>query len=301
MYIDLSNQFRVIRPQGLGFPYCYSLLAHGRTAVLIDPGAGPLHLEKAGALDADLVLLSHFHFDHINGFPFFHHAQFMVGEEERETYEDSVVHHHHHGYERWAELLGSERPVYEAPAIAGSSIRPGFHPLLIAGTFHDGMSIDLGGLTLVALAAPGHTVGHYVFYFPEAQVLYAADIDLSKFGPWYANTFSSVSDFLRSLNMVHDLPFTTFVSSHRRPLNRAQALAGIDQYRDILLERTERIYQLLERPQTLSELSANCVTVVQHDSDYHIFWEMVMMEKHLDYLQEQGRIEQEGKIYRQKR
>lgn len=286
-----------MRPQGPGFPFCYSLLARGKRSILIDPGAGPINLGKAGVLNADLVLLSHFHFDHINGFPFFPQAEFMVGEEERGTYEDPIVHHHHHGYERWSELLGTNRPVFESPAIDGSSIRPGFYPLPLAGTFTDGTVIDLGDLTLVTVAAPGHTIGHYVFYFPEDELLYAADIDLSKFGPWYANTFSSVGDFLNSLTRVRSLPFTTFVSSHRRPLTRSNALAGIDQYRDILLMRTEKIYELLATPQTLRELANNCVTVIQHENDYHLFWEMVMMEKHLDFLREQGQVRQEGALY----
>ncbi|MGE5380948.1 MAG: MBL fold metallo-hydrolase, partial [Methylocystaceae bacterium] len=199
MFIDLSSQFRVVRPQALGFPYCYSLFARGRESVLIDPGAGPLNLEKAGTLDADLVLLSHFHFDHINSFSFFRHARFMAAEEERGTFEDEFTHHYHHGYWRWSELLDSPRPVFEATNIAGSDIRPGFHRIPIAATFHDGTTIDLGGLNLMALAAPGHSIGHYVFYFPDQAVLYGADIDLSKFGPWYANTYSNVGDFLRSL------------------------------------------------------------------------------------------------------
>jgi len=297
MYIDLLSQFRVVRPQVPGFPCCYSLFVRGRTTVLIDPGAGPQNLEQAGTLDADLVLLSHFHFDHLNGFPLFNRAQFMVGEEERCTYEDPAVHWHYQGYDRWSELMGSERPHYDSPPLTGSNLSPGFYPLPLAGSFHNGMNIDLGGISLIALAAPGHTQGHYVFYFPEEELLYSSDIDLSRFGPWYANTFSSVGDFLRSLEMVRKLPFKILVSSHRRPINRAEALVGINQYQDILLNRTEHIYKLLERPQTLRELANNCVTVIRHENDYHIFWEMMMMEKHLDYMREQGRVRRESGTY----
>jgi len=253
---------------------------------LIDPGAGRESLLHELTSKPDIILISHFHFDHIHGYHHFPGVLCRVGAEEEEVYKDPAVHLHYHGYDRWQEVMGTVRPAYSivAPERPGVTLRPGFHPLSLGETISDGSVIDLGGISVIALWMPGHTSGHYAFWFPEEETVFSADIDLSPIGPWYANTYSAVGDYLASVDRMIKLPFNLLISAHRRPMEGQEARLHLNHYREIILKRNEHILNFLATPHTREEIADQKYILGRHDNEYHLFWERIMVEKHLEYL-----------------
>jgi hydroxyacylglutathione hydrolase len=89
----MNTQFGSIRvipgEGGSRFPYCTSLFIDDDVKVLIDPGAG---LKSLNALkqDAcvDIVVNTHYHYDHISCNHLFEESRIIINEEEAQCYRD---------------------------------------------------------------------------------------------------------------------------------------------------------------------------------------------------------------------
>ena len=119
----------------------YAYLAHdpatGMTAVVDVPEAGPISAELTRrGWSLDLVLLTHHHWDHVDGLP----------------------------------ALLADFPALVVGAAADAHRLP---PLDIALT--EGDTIDIGSETGQVIDLSGHTVGHIAFYFPASGVVFTAD------------------------------------------------------------------------------------------------------------------------------
>lgn len=131
----------------------------------------------------------------------------------------------------------------------------------------DGDSIDLGGITIRALATPGHANGHLAFHVPEIDFLYAGDacgllarsddgsstIAPTAFAPEYKH-----KTYIKTLRMIADFPARLIGFAHFGVVeNPADALAHA-------LETTEMtrtmVIEMLEDKRTrdgvLDELEA---------------------------------------------
>ena len=56
-----------------------------------------------------------------------------------------------------------------------------FRPKSQARFIRSEKEIDLGQVKVQAIATPGHTPGHLSFFFPEEEVLFLGDYDLTAF------------------------------------------------------------------------------------------------------------------------
>ena len=97
--------------------------------------------------------------------------------------------------------------------------------------FTDGEVFDLGGARVRVIHAPGHTRGHSVFHVEPDDVLYLGDIDLSSFGPYYGDAWSSLSvrsRWWRVSRRAGTPPSTTSASStgRGRSASGSRASAG---------------------------------------------------------------------------
>jgi len=171
------------------YPYCHGLLIDADIKVLIDSGFGHKRREAIQTyVDVDVIINTHFHYDHTNGNRFFSGAQIWAHYLDAPALnsEESFLTHSGLGrlnprikMEKYFPDLVKERPV--------------------ARELVDGEILDFGGVVLQVIHLPGHTPGHIGFYHPKDDILFCSDIDLSSFGPWYGSVCSNLDFFIDSI------------------------------------------------------------------------------------------------------
>ncbi|MEW5946730.1 MAG: MBL fold metallo-hydrolase, partial [bacterium] len=136
-------------------------------------------------------------------------------------------------------------------------------------------------------------------HFPEQEVLYLADVDMSRFGPWYGDEGSDIDRFLASIEVAAGIPARHYVPSHGRPLEDVAGPAAA--YRQVIFDRDERILEALKVPLGLEELTDRWIVYGRRRSPemFYRYSERAMVRKHLERLAARGMIaEEDGKFVR---
>ncbi len=285
------------------FPFGNMVVLQGRAQrVLVDTGAGGEVFEAVAAGGPiDVVINTHYHVDHVRGNGRFLAATPLqpvppafwcpVGEAEAFTSEEAFL-----------RFTGFGLPGFALPG--------GFHRSLgwietpIDRELADGEVLDFGGLEAVVLRLPGHTPGHTGLWFPAHGVVFAADIDLSSFGPWYGDVYSSIDDYLASLRRLDALVEevsgggrhrVTILTSHRRPLSYETFRDRLPPFVTRVDEREDRLLAVLaaDGPLSLKELAARWPIYGPRATKLPGLWksEWLMVRHHLDRLVRAGRVE----------
>lgn len=283
--IELGRAVVLRGPRGGKYPDGNSLFVRGgEERVLIDPST---HLaDPATELpEVDRVLLSHVHEDHFAGcarlaaLPLHAHA---ADQPALASLEDLL------------ELYGYDEPI-RTPWREALVERFHFRPRLDAVPFEDGAVFDLGGVRIHAIHAPGHTRGHTVFLMEPDGVLFLGDIDLSSFGPYYGDAWSSLVDFEETLRMVREIPARVWVTFHHVGVlhSRPAFLERLDRFEAVIRRRERRLLEYLAEPRTLDEIAQH--RFVYRPGDAVPFAEAVerrSMAQHLERLEREGRVAQ---------
>ncbi|MFX1505184.1 MAG: MBL fold metallo-hydrolase [Promethearchaeota archaeon] len=150
-------------------------------------------------------------------------------------------------------------------------------------SFDHKSEFDFGSTKLLPLYTPGHTIDHYCFYEPNDKILFAFDIDLTSFGPWYGHRESNISQFKESITKLKELEIKILVSSHKGIITE-NIYKQLDEFQRKFEQRTRRIRALyLAGKQSLGQL-------VEEKPIYGEFpyaepllryWEEQMIKKHL--------------------
>ena len=216
----LASRISLVQPEKKAvFPYSNSIYVEGDSRVLIDAGSGYGAYREPIAKGVDLVLLSHYHFDHTNGLEYFPGAQIMASYEELWAYTDEDAYTASTGYHIWDDLMDVPRKnVFASTFVQPDDVptMPGFRRIELNGCFRDNDRFDLGGTSIQAIHTPGHAPGHYSFYFPDEGILFAGDYDLSPWGPWYGALVSDFDLLADSVERLIALQPRMIVSSHRQ-------------------------------------------------------------------------------------
>jgi len=164
-----------------------------------------------------------------------------------------------------------------------------------AQPFRDGTVFDLGGgVRIRVLHAPGHTRGHSFFWIEPDDVLYLADVDLSSFGPYYGDAWSSLPDFERTLVALRPLAPRHWATFHHVGVldERAAFLARLDRFEAVIADRERRLVAYLRpAPRTLAEIARH--RFVYRPEDAVPFAEPVetrSMSQHLERLLAEGAV-----------
>jgi glyoxylase-like metal-dependent hydrolase (beta-lactamase superfamily II) len=196
---------------------------HGREeSLLVDPSLG-LWPRRDALPHVDRALLSHCHEDHVAGLPLFPTPSSMctrrTGSGCARSTTSSRSTASRVGRGAVAARAGRAVPLRAAPDARG---------------FTGERVFELGGGVRVrAIPAPGHTRGHCVILVEPDGALYLGDIDLSSFGPYYGDAWSSLADFEKSLALVREIEARTWITFHHIGVidDRAAFLARLDRYR----------------------------------------------------------------------
>lgn len=290
MIIPLTERIKVIRPEGRSiFPYSNSILVEDDTVTVIDAGAGGNAYAEIRPERVNSLLLSHIHFDHIHGASLFSNAGITVAPEEAEAYRDIRVYQEMLGFYLWDRLMGRPRDDTLTRVIAAHDDvkMPELSHFNVTGYFRDNMVINTGHVEFTALHTPGHSPGHYVFYFERDGILFSGDLDLAARGPWYGGASCDIGLLEHSVRRIMEIKPEILVTSHRKIFYRQRddIDAMFREYLNVALRREERIMSYLAESRNLDELaSLEFASQGMPSNQFEEFWSKIMIQKHLDNL-----------------
>jgi glyoxylase-like metal-dependent hydrolase (beta-lactamase superfamily II) len=236
-------------PHGGKYPEGRPLLVTGsEERVVIDPSL-VLIGRAGGAPAADRVLNSHCHEDHVAGNHLYPDVPWCLPDADL----PGML-----SLDGLMAIYGFEGPARDAFARVVVE-RFHFVPRADALGYPDGAVFDLGGVTIRAVHAPGHTRGHTVFHIEPDDVLYLGDIDLSSFGPYYGDAWSSLEDFERTLAMVRDFPARRYATFHHVGVleDRDAFIDRLDRFAAVIARREAALLAFLDEPRSLDEIVAH--------------------------------------------
>jgi len=161
-------------------------------------------------------------------------------------------------------------------------------------SFGDNHVFDLGGgNTITAIPTPGHTAGHTAFLIEPDSVLVIGDIDLTGFGPYYADAVSSLTQFEASMNRIRDIEAAWYVTFHHKAVIEGHEafVAALDTYAGAIQRRDDAMVGFLQEPHSLADMVDHRFLYRPHvDLPWVTSAEERTSQQHLERLLGQGRI-----------
>ena len=294
------------------FPHCNTILVTDDINAIIDPGAGERILKKLRASHSiDLVIDTHYHFDHIWFNYLFTDARIYLHRDDAACFES---------LDALADRLGISE-VYGVKAVKkwkerisksgnqSMGLTPkNRHEWVLStsrldGEYEDGRIFDFGNTTAEVVHLPGHTAGFCCFYFPNERLVYSADIDLTSFGPWYGGTDGDIQGFLDSIERIIDLKADVYVTGHEFGiLKRSEFLKRIPEFRARIFERDKRILEFLRAKKKGATLTGIASKGLIYGPEFLVdewiyMWEKIMVRKHLERFEILGLVSAEKSRY----
>jgi glyoxylase-like metal-dependent hydrolase (beta-lactamase superfamily II) len=272
--------------KGGRYPYCHSLILSGEETWVVDPASDKGFLDSlARTGEVTRVFLSHFHEDHLKYAYLFPQATFHVPVQEVEAFTS---------FEGIFSLTGAENPVFRE-YLRETLVRDfHFQPFTNLVPFKAGDRFVNGEIILEVIAAPGHTPGHSCFVFPEQDLIFLADVDLTPFGPWYGDAASDLEVYRVTLMELKETQARTYLTAHEQGVfTLDEAQAGLDYFLGVIETRDHQILELLKEPHSLKEL-VECRPIYGRPREPTLVYDHLegqMLKKHLDRLKRRGSIE----------
>jgi len=279
--------------RGGRYPHSHTVFIDDEQRALIDAASKE---ETLRAIDRqrpiEILIVSHGHEDHIMYNYLFPDARFWVPQEDAVVFKeiDRLI----DGYAPESE---DQRREWKRLLIEVCHYEIRDPERLLA----DGDILEFGATRCQVIHTPGHTPGHCAFHFLEEKVLYLADLDLTKAGPYYGDVGSSLEDTVTSLERLASIDVDIYLTGHGKGLYDGDP-EHIRQYVKVIQKREDRLLEFLsERPRTLDEVTQQGIVygsprVVAGFWDLSISERAVMLQ-HLKCLTKQGRIRIEGELY----
>jgi glyoxylase-like metal-dependent hydrolase (beta-lactamase superfamily II) len=276
------------------YPDGNSVLVRGsHGSVLIDPSLS-VHA-SAPAIEVDRILLTHAHEDHVAGVSAVRAGSISVHERDLAALQsvDGLM-----------ALYGI--PPEGVPAMT-ELVTQRFHYLgwPSATGFADAAVFDLGGVSVRAVHAPGHTGGHCVFVIEpddgSHRVVVLGDIDLSSFGPYYGDAQSSLEEFEATLRMLPSLVADHYVTFHHKGIVEGHDAfaAAVATFGSMIGRREDALLALLAEHPSFDELCAIGI-VYRPGTRPALFGDGVeqhSIRRHLARLLADGRVVSDGTRY----
>ena len=273
--------------RGGKYPHCHTLFVDDTRGAFLDPASKKDILKTLNRKNPIRILInSHGHEDHFIYNYLFSEAQLWVHEADASMFRD--INNLIDCYDptpsernRWRKFI-AESCHYEAR-----------DPDRL---LKNGDELIFGTTRCRVIHTPGHTPGHCAFHFPEERVLFTADLDLVKAGPYYGDMNSSIEDTLDSLERLAHIDADVYLTSHGRGIHEGNP-ERFRQYAKVVYEREEKLLEFLaDGPKTLE-------TITEHGIIYgppRILsgWDLstserAMMKKHLQWLEKKKMVHSE--------
>ena len=279
--------------RGGRYPHCNSVLVDGRTRAIIDAASNP---EKLLAFKnqsrVDYLITSHAHEDHLVYNYLFPESTFCAHALDARHFEDVKSLANCYGdmspetFQKWCDFFVRECH---------------YVPRKVDQFLADRMVMDFGETRMEVIHTPGHTEGHCVFYFSQEKVLFTADLDLTRAGPYYADLTSDIEKTIGSLQRMKGIKAETYLTAHGKGIYEGDP-AYIDRYLGIIFARENRLIDFLRRgPKTLEQITAEGI-IYGKDPAFLGDWDLtiserMMIAKHLARLIRLDGVRKEDALY----
>jgi hydroxyacylglutathione hydrolase len=280
------GRIRFIRGDNNGrYPFNNSLYLEGSdTRVIIDPACSQQKLADLKQKDGvDQVWLSHWHEDHIRYLNLFADCPLRISEKDFPPLTDIDV------FLDWYGIKEADiRAFWKQEMLDNFNYSPKQNACFI----RDEETIDLGSLTVQVIPTPGHTPGHLSFFFPEEKILFLGDYDLTSFGPWYGDVYSSIEQTIISIHKLKAIHARKWIASHSTGLFEENPGKLWEDYENVIYLREERILEYLNKPRALEEILAAWLIYgkPREPREFFEFNERALLGKHIEYLERRGKI-----------
>ena len=283
-----------------GFTYSNWLYINDDVPAVIETGMDENGLNGVNTDQIDLVINSHHHLDHTRGNRLFPRSQIMIHELEKDVLTTENLFISYNSLDLWDELM-PEVDVWKAFQEVGfRGYSRDYQPFEYSRNvvpITDGQILDFGSVKAEVLHMPGHSVGHCCFWFPNEELLFSSDICMTKAGPWYGEHLADPIEMMRSIDRIIELKPPRIVSSHIHEVIE-DPIPCLMEFKGRIEKREERIYKyLVEHPSDIHNLANANLVYRAHPTNYVVFWEKLMLLKHIERLMEQGRVRQSEGIY----
>jgi glyoxylase-like metal-dependent hydrolase (beta-lactamase superfamily II) len=185
----------------------------------------------------------------------------------------------------------------EQVGLGMAATRPMTEPWPATRTLAPGTRIEIGQRSFQAIATPGHSEEHLVFYCAEERLLLCGDAVLTKITPnvslWPNGPTNPLADFLRSLELLADLDVDLALPGHGPLITAFDARLG-----QLRAHHDERLWAMEQAAGSGATAFAVCASVFPTEalSPHQVRFAMAETLAHLEYLVEVGRLERiEGK------
>lgn len=283
--------------RGGKYPQSNSVLIDDNIRTIIDPACDEeklLSLRRQRPID--VIINSHGHEDHILYNYLFPAAQLWVHELDAPVFKDMDV---------FINQFFPPDEIDDKTKADWSQLLTDlvkFQPREPDRLLKDGEILDFGRTRVQVLHTPGHTAGHLSFHFLDEKVLFLADLDLVKFGPYYGDNGSSIDDTINSLQRLAKIEVEVYLVSHgKKPILDGNP-AHIQRYIEVIYQREEKLLDFLASgPKTIQEITDHGVIYGGHKLASGA-WDLSkseksMMQKHVDRLERAGRVQKENSLY----
>ena len=296
MFDFKRGRIRFIR--GGKYPQGNSVLIDDDLRAVIDPACDEEKLRSIHAeRTMDVIINSHGHEDHILYNYLFNESQLWVHALDAGVFKDV-----HQFLDQFFAPGGmDEKMTAEWVKFMTEVVK--FQPRQPDRLLEDREIIDFGKTRVQVLHTPGHSPGHLSFHFLNENVLFMADLDLVKFGPYYGDKASSIDDTIASLERLAKIEADIYLVSHGKEGVLDGDPAHIERYLSVIYRREEQLVDFLATgPKSIEEITDHGIIYGGHKLasaawDLSIS-EMAMMLKHVDRLERLGRARQvDGRYY----
>jgi len=276
--------------RGGRFPHCNSLFISDGGGVILDPASDGKELRAVAGEGVQVVLLSHYHTDHVRYLKLFPQAAIWIHRQDAPALRD---------FDEMVRYVWGDHTEYAGGWSRRKMREVGGWGWPVGRELEDGDELRFGATRLQVLNTPGHTPGHCCFWFPDSQILFAADFDLTEFGPWYANAASSVDETLASIEKLKKLRPRLTVTGHEAGIIPGDITERLDAFARVVREREARILECLKEPLTHEELVRKGTIYGPYYSPDNInhWMEWRMVWHHLRSLEKRGVIREEAGKY----
>lgn len=286
---------------GGSFPRCNTVVVIADEVVVIDPGCavedlrGFLMTQDLNLRDIDTVILSHIHPDHIT------HTMRLNRLSNCRVAANEITTPLFNEKEEMKRFLGFAKgnPVRKLwEQLVDERMYGAFDEGRVDEVLSNGDKFSLGDITLQTIYTPGHLPDHMCIEILEPNLVFASDIDLTEFGPYYGHPNSSIRDFKNSIRKLQHGKYSGLISGHlKEPL--------VEDYKDRLTAYSRQIGMredlvlsaILEGAKTIPEITATPIIYPSLTNPVFLQFEAWMIEHHVASLLASGLIEEsKGKL-----